>query len=44
MMFVGRRLYGPTSILSRSDISNGTGAPPFMSDLKAPTYKKTPDP
>jgi hypothetical protein len=24
---------------SRSDMSNGNGAPPAMSDLKAPTYK-----
>jgi hypothetical protein len=30
--------------LSRSDISNSNGAPPAMSDLKAPTYKKTPAP
>ncbi len=35
-------LYGPTAIPSRSDISNGNGAPPAMSDLKAPTYKNTP--
>jgi hypothetical protein len=28
--------------LSRSDISNGNGTPPAMSNLKAPTYKNTP--
>jgi hypothetical protein len=37
-------LYGPTAILSRSDIANGNGAPRVMSDLKVPTYKRQPLP